>query len=72
MQNLTDQQLLEIYKSDFEYSYISKDGQIIHFNEDEKIQDFEDKKDIEYLIFHSDFETVFNITNELKKRNIDF
>lgn len=64
MQNLTDNQLLEVYNSDFEYSYIKDNGTIIHTDEELEIVN------IDYCISHSDFETMFNLKDELINRGL--
>ena len=64
MQDLSNNQLLEIYNSKFEFSYIDTKGNIIHTDDELEIEN------IDYCIFHSDFETMFEIKDELVKRNI--
>lgn len=63
--DLTDEQLLELYHTDKEYSILLEDGTIL-FTDDDPEDDVLNKT--KYCICHSDFEVYFELQEELKKR----
>lgn len=66
MKDINTKDLISIYKTDYEIAYIDQKEKLHFTNDLEK--DF-DSMDLKYLFFTSDFESMFNIKDELTKRS---
>jgi hypothetical protein len=70
MENLTTKQLQSILKTDYDYVLITDLNDLIFTNDHEAVEKYSLSGDlnIDYCIYTSDFENIFEVKDELKSR----
>jgi hypothetical protein len=70
MDDINNNLLLKMHNTNYEFVIIANNKAIFTDNEDEILEHEANNKDLDYIIFTSDFETMFNIKKELIKRGL--
>lgn len=67
---LDNEKLLEIYNSENEAVIGLKDGKLIHTDDEETIEEYQNNPDISFIFWASNFEDMFILKEELTKRGL--
>lgn len=68
--NLSDNELLELFNTKSEFVIKLKNGTLIHTDDEDKIEEYENNPNLVGIFWSSDFETVYELNDELVRRGL--